>query len=87
MNIISQFSSKTYLINKSVTLGTQILKGLRTRPRTLGTGEPPAFAHGAAALVSLVEASDVVGANAEAVVQVARLASLVDASGARGIQG
>ena len=87
MNIISQFSSKTYLINKSVTLGTQILKGLGSRPWALGTGEPPAFAHGAAALVSLVEASDVVGANAEAVVQVAGLASLVDASGARGIQG
>ncbi len=50
-------------------------------------GKPPALAHGAAALVALVQAADVFGADTQAVVEVAWLVTFVDASGSRRVQG
>ena len=76
-----------YLINKSIALRTELIKGLSSWPRTLGAGKAPALSEGTAAPVPLVEAPDVLSADTEPVVKVAGLPAFVDAGSAGRVQG
>ena len=76
-----------YLINKSIALRTELIKGLSSGPRTLGAGKAPALSEGTAAPVPLVEAPDVLSADTEPVVKVAGLPAFVDTGSAGRVQG
>ena len=76
-----------YLINKSIALRTELIKGLSSWPRTLRAGKAPTLSEGTAAPVPLVEAPDVLSADTEPVVKVAGLPAFVDTGSAGRVQG
>ena len=74
------------LVDKAIAFRTQLIKRLCARSGALRAGKSPALAHGATALVALVQATDVLCADAQAVVEVTGLIAFIDASGSGRVQ-